>query len=184
MAALDDAQRAGAGLPPAVLWGRWQGMAERPATLDLVQSLQAGELVGLTGHFAVLRPRSAPWVAPAEAQASFRLQGYDAQVQGPGGAAPAALEHAKLHIDFAQRTFGTAFDLVLAGGERIARRADGVLDGAGRFSSSSRYLVTNTMTVAGAAGQPALGAGLQAGYVFQSRLDADRLASGVTFWTR
>ncbi|WP_186298416.1 FecR family protein [Extensimonas perlucida] len=186
MSNLDDVQRSGLApapaVPPAILWGRWQPIADQPVNMDLATAMQQGKLGALSSHFAVLRSHDAPWVMPQQAAASFQLKGYQAQVQAGGRATPAALENGQLTIQFAQRSFTTSFDLV-QGGERQVLHAQGALDAQGSFSNPSQFM-GNSMVVQGLVGQPAGAASaLQAGYVFQSRLDALRNASGVTFWS-
>lgn len=183
MSTLDEAQHAVvATAPPAVLWGRWQPIADQPANMELTEAMKNGKLAGLNGNFAVLRAQNAPWVMPQEAAASFQLRGYQAQIETGGSARAAQLDNGQLNVNFVQRNFSTSFDLV-NGAERIARRAEGALGADGTFANANQFLGNNSMLVQGVLGQPAGVPGLQAGYVFQSRLDDNRTASGVTYWT-
>ena len=110
----------------------------------------------------------------------FQLRGFHAQVDVGGSTVPASLENGQLNINFAQRHFTTNFDLV-APGLRLNRRAEGVVGADGSFGNSSQFLGSN-MVVQGVVAQPAGLPNAQAGYVFQTRVDEQRSASGVTHW--
>jgi hypothetical protein len=168
--------------PPAVVWGRWQPAAGMAPNLDLVSAMFQGRIVGINPHFVVLRPHSAPWMAPTQASAQFRLQAHAAQVAHGLDVEPATIENGSLRLDFAQQRFSTQFDLLLPGGERLQRHASGAVGLDGSFANSGQF-GGNTMVISGAASRTiGLQAPLQAGYVFQTRLGDGRLASGVTHW--
>jgi hypothetical protein len=168
-------------VPSTLVWGRWQGIAEKPADLDLIQAMANNQLFGLNSYFALLRTPGEAWRAPQEAAASFVLQGYAAQVQADGAAPTLALlENAKLNVNFANSSFNTQFEL-LTQGQRIARKAEGALAKDGSFANTSQFLGNNNMLVQGVLGS---GADKRAGYVFQSRIDDARLATGVTLWSK
>jgi hypothetical protein len=168
-------------LPSTLVWGRWQGIAEKPADLDLIQAMAKNQLFGLNSYFALLRTPGEAWRAPQEAAVSFVLQGYAAQVQADGAAPTLALlENAKLNVNFANSSFNTQFEL-LTQGQRIARKAEGALAKDGSFANTSQFLGNNNMLVQGVMGS---GADKRAGYVFQSRIDDARLATGVTLWSK
>jgi len=168
-------------VPSTLVWGRWQGIAEKPADLDLIHAMANNQLFGLNSYFALLRTPGEAWRAPQEAAASFVLQGYAAQVQADGAAPTlAVLENAKLNVNFANSSFNTQFEL-LTQGQRIARKAEGALANDGSFANTSQFLGNNNMLVQGVLGS---GADKRAGYVFQSRIDDARLATGVTLWSK
>jgi hypothetical protein len=168
-------------VPSTLVWGRWQGIAEKPADLDLIQAMANNQLFGLNSYFALLRTPGEAWRAPQEVAASFVLQGYAAQVQADGAAPTLALlENAKLNVNFANSSFNTQFEL-LTQGQRIARKAEGALAKDGSFANTSQFLGNNNMLVQGVLGS---GADKRAGYVFQSRIDDARLATGVTLWSK
>jgi hypothetical protein len=91
----------------------------------------------------------------------------------------ASLDNATLSLDFANSRFATSFDLVTPD-LRVAQRAQGNVAADGTFGNARPNLGSN-MTVTGVLSNAT---SLQAGYLFQSRLDAAHLASGVTYWTK
>jgi hypothetical protein len=111
------------------------------------------------------------------------LWGSDAQIATAAGAQKASLENGYLHVDFVRGNFSTGFGLT-QGANTWSRQAQGPLVGDGTFGNASQYLGGNNMVVSGALAQSPNGGGLQAGYVFQSRIDNTRLASGVAYWGR
>jgi len=168
-------------VPSTLVWGRWQGIAEKPADLDLILAMANNQLFGLNSYFALLRTPGEAWRAPQEAAASFVLQGYAAQVQADGAAPTLALlENAKFNVNFANSSFISQFEL-LTQGQRIALKAEGALAKDGSFANTSQFLGNNNMLVQGVLGS---GADKRAGYVFQSRIDDARLATGVTLWSK
>ncbi|MDD2809715.1 FecR family protein [Rhodoferax sp.] len=169
--------------PPVLQWGRWQPLADQGINFTLPQAMAAGQLVALNSYFALLRGPHAGW-QPAQAlgTASFVLQTAQAQVVNPstGLGMPASLVNATLALDFAQNRFATQFDLVSAG-LRLPLQAQGQVAPDGSFGNISQFLGSNNMLVQGALANTT---SLQAGYLFQSRLDATHTASGVTYWTK
>jgi hypothetical protein len=168
--------------PPTLRWGRWQALADQGADFTLPQAMAQGQLVALNSYFALLRGPGASWQLPKEPSASFTLQASQAQVVNPstGLGVLASLDNATLFLDFAKSRFITTFDLV-APDLRVTRRAEGNVFADGSFSNPSQALGNSNMQVQGALSNST---SLQAGYLFQSRLDATHNASGVTYWTK
>lgn len=166
---------------PTLTWGRWQPLADQSANLNLPQAMAAGQLVALNSYFALLRGPEASWQAPQQATATFTLQAAQAQVVNPttGLGVAASLDRATLALDFVQNRFTTTFNLVTPG-QSLPLRAEGHVAPDGSFGNTSQFLGNNTMLVQGTLSNAT---GLQAGYLFQSRLDDARTASGVTYWT-
>ncbi|MCF8160598.1 MAG: FecR family protein [Polaromonas sp.] len=167
--------------PPALVWGRWQALAAQGADFSLPQAMANGRLVALSSYFALLSGPTAGWRQPQEATANFTLQAAQAQVLNPatGQGVLASLDNATLSLDFANNRFATSFELVTPD-LRVAQRAQGNVAPDGTFGNARPNLGSN-MTVTGVLSNTT---SLQAGYLFQSRLDATRLASGVTYWTK
>ncbi len=90
----------------------------------------------------------------------------------------ASIENAKLSVNFTTSQFATQFDL-LTQGQRFARRAEGSVFADGTFGNYSQFLGNNNMVVQGTL---ANGSTLDAAYLFQSRLDDNRVAYGATRW--
>ena len=171
-------------LPPAaptLVWGRWQALAAQGADFTLPQAMANGRLVALNSYFALLSGPDAGWRQPREATANFTLQAAQAQVvnSATGQGVLASLDNATLSLDFANSRFATSFDLVTPD-LRVAQRAQGNVAADGTFGNARPNLGSN-MTVTGVLSNAT---SLQAGYLFQSRLDAAHLASGVTYWTK
>lgn len=171
-----------AAIPPSFTWGRWQALANQGADFDLPQAMASGKLVALNSYFALLRSPTASWQQPQEAGATFTLQASQAQVMNlnTGQGVLASLENASLALDFRNNHFATSFDLV-APGMRLNRHAEGYVAPDGSFGNTNQHLGNNNMLVQGALSNAS---GLQAGYLFQSRLDDTQSASGVTYWMK
>ena len=166
---------------PVIVWGRWQPLVDLPADLDMAREMQAKNLVALNSYFALFVAKDAKWVAPIQAEMSFRLENYRALIQVEGGTVtPATLENARLDVNFAKGSFATQFDL-LSSGKRTALQAQGGVYKDGSFANVSQFLPGNNMLVQGALANEA---GVRAGYLFQSRIDNSSVASGVTYWAK
>lgn len=166
---------------PAIEWGRWQALADEKANIDLAGLMKTHNLDAFNAYFAMLRPKDAVWENPTAGSVDFRLQAAQALIQPDvGGTYAAAVENGRLHVNFAQSSFTTGFDLV-ANGQRIARQAEGRVFADGSFQNVSQYMPGNNMQVQGVLGRDTT---LRAGYLFQSRLDDGRVAYGATMWAK
>ncbi|WP_297359517.1 FecR family protein [Thauera sp.] len=166
---------------PPLQWGRWRELAGEAPTLPLLELLANHKLAAFNPYFALLRPNDAPWEGRVVGAVDFRMQGAEAVIERNNASAyAAAVENGRLHVDFAQGRFTTGFDLV-ADGERIARKAEGRVFADGSFQNISQFLGNNNMLVNGALAQDAR---LHAAYLFQSRLDDERVAYGATAWVK
>ena len=166
----------------AIVWGRWQALVDQPANIDLAKLQADYRRIGMDSYFALLRNKDTLWQPPTEGSISFALQGAQAIVQtGAGGPVSAAgIENGKLTVNFGASSFATRFDLVTQG-QRIARNAEGVVFKDGSFGNANQFLGNNNMLVQGVlANDP----GPRAAYLFQSRLDDNRVANGVTAWAK
>lgn len=171
--------RAGGGADVPIQWGRWQPLAEHQPTIDLANLRKTQNLEVMNLYYALLRPLQTVWENPAGSMADFQLQGADVVVRstaGQGGLG--SLENGRLRIDFSRQTFSTGFDLLVAG-QRFARQAEGRLALDGKFDNVGMYVPGNNIVVSGVLGREN---GLQAAYVFQSRLDDNRVAYGAAIW--
>ena len=77
-------------LVPALVWGRWQALADSPATTDLPAIMSAGRLVGANSYYALARSTGTPWESPASGGVSFSLDSAQALVRTDGTGATAA----------------------------------------------------------------------------------------------
>jgi hypothetical protein len=182
---LQDARLTKLNTPQAIVWGRWQALADQAADLNLVGAMDQAKLFGLSPHFAALRSNNAQWLMPQETLADFRLSDYRAQILDANNSAPqaASIENGKLQVNFANQSFNTSFDL-RSSNQKINLYANGVVGTNGSLSNSSQFATDSNMSVQGVLANPIGQSGQLAGYVFQSRLDASRVASGATLWAR
>lgn len=162
-------------------WGRWGELAQAGDALDLERAFVTHKIVSLNPHFILLRPRDSQWERPASRTLDFQLQNAQAliQRQSDGSTYAAQVENGRLNMDFVNSRFTTRFDL-LADGQRISRHAQGQVFPDGTFQNVSQYLGNNNMRVDGLLHQEG---GSRAVYLFQSQLDDQRTAYGVTDWS-
>ena len=168
---------------PALVWGRWQPLADSAAPVDLVTILSAGQTVGVNSFFAIARRTDAPWQSPASGSVSFSLDSAQALVRSDatGVASVVPVQNASLGVNFGSSTFATKLDLLLAG-QASTLRAEGTLGKDGLFGNGFQFAPGSNMTVQGALANH--GSGARAAYVFQSRLDSANTAFGITNWSK
>ena len=168
---------------PALVWGRWQPLADSAAPVDLVAILSAGQTVGVNSFFAIARRTDAPWQSPASGSVSFSLDSAQALVRSDatGAASVVPVQNASLGVNFGSSTFATKLDLVLAG-QTSTLRAEGTVGKDGLFGNGFQFAPGSNMTVQGALANH--GSGARAAYVFQSRLDSANTAFGITNWSK
>lgn len=167
--------------PSQIVWGRWTAVLGQPANINSGKLIdEKAERVALNAYYAVFRTRGADWQLPQQGTAGFALRQSEAFIRQDVTHAmtPASLENGRLQVDFGKSTFSTAFDLV-SGSERFSLQSQGVMTRDGRLEGNSQLVRPTNMAVSGA-----LGAENNAAYVFSSRLDEKRIASGVTYWTK
>jgi len=163
-----------------ILWGRWQAIADAPATIDATAPIGGARMV--SGDYVILRTAGRAYVIPERGNASFNLQGADATVRHDAGGAPvsAQVRNGMLSVDFGKASFTTSFDLI-NGREVSSMKAEGMIAADGRFGNSAFVRPnTNNMAVDGMLGS----GGNTAGYIFQGRIDEQRYVNGVTYWAR
>lgn len=179
---LDKNELAGAKLtqvsptPPLVKWGRWSALLD-PTNPDEIR--MGRERVASNGHFALYRDISPAFTMPNEGVASFQLKGQESYFrdQSRGLTLPAAIDGARLSVDFGRKTFTTSFN-VRTENLNATVSASGGLFPDGRFVSS---VISSNAAVSGAlAGESAS----QAGLLFNHRVNDHITAYGATSWTR
>ena len=170
--------------PREIIWGRYQAILNQPGNINIAALLDAqGQLLAINSNFAVLRTSGTDWQMPSQGAMGFTLTQTEAYILNePSGIhSPASLANAMLQVDFAKSTFATGFDLVSQQNERFKFQAQGVVTPDGRMLGNSQFASPTNMAVSGAVG-PANGG--SAAYLFQGRIDDQRLASGVAAWTK
>ena len=101
--------------PKEVIWGRYAALAGAGVDQTVRDQLATGKYdsPALLGGYQIARLSSTAYVAPREGTASFVLTGSDATLQRTGRSlVPAAVQDAKLTVDFGSRTFQTGLTVV------------------------------------------------------------------------
>ena len=167
--------------PAQVVWGRWQPVLDQGSEIDLGKMQKAYDLLAMSGNYVILRDQKAVWQPPVQSAAGFTLNAYQATFLDETTRAYTAvkIENGQLDVSFAKSTFATRFDLVNQS-ERFARQAQGTVTRDGRLAGNGQFEAPTNMAVQGVLSSDK---GLAAAYVFQTRIDDRRVASGVTAWT-
>lgn len=167
-----------------IIWGRWQSVMNSPANLDVTKEVEGkAQLLALNTYYAILRSRGADWQIPATGNVGFALKQSEAFIidEPTRRFSAAKVENGQLNVDFAKARFSTSFDLVSQQNERFAFQAYGDVSRDGKLLGDNQLKLPTNMAVQGAMG-PANGG--EAAYIFQGRIDNQRLGTGVTYWTR
>ncbi len=167
-----------------IIWGRWQSVINSAANLDVTKEVEGkAQLLALNTYFAVLRSQGADWQIPATGNAGFALKQSEAFIvdEPTRKMSAAKMENGQLNVDFAKARFSTSFDLVSQQNERFAFQAVGDVSRDGKLLGANQFVLPTNMAVQGVMG-PANGG--EAAYIFQGRIDNQRLGTGVTYWTR
>ena len=165
------------------IWGRWQGVLDRHAAIDLAQERKDNELLGFSGYFALFRSPGKEYVAPNNGTVGFSLRGSEAYVTTEYGfghtvVAPASLSNGSLNLDFGARTFNAAMDVATTT-DLVHLRADGTVTGDGRLYSNDpggRHGILNLQGVL------SNDRGGSAATIFEGRLDERRTVNGAATW--
>ena len=164
-----------------IVWGRWAAVAGQGANVVASeQAAKGSQRVATNQYYSIYRTKGADWQTPTQGTASFAMRQGEAVVQNnaTGVITSAALENGKLLVDFASATFTTSLDLV-TGAQRFKFNSTGGVGRDGQLGGSATNGSTINMNVNGT-----LGAKNDAAYLFYSRLDAARVANGVTYWSK
>ena len=167
--------------PPQLIWGRWQAMLDQAIEVDVAAFMASHQMVATNPYFALMRNRETLWQPPPQASLGFALQQSQAVIfnEASGQLGLAKIENGQLQIDFAKASFFTQFDLV-SPKERISLQNKGEVAPDGKLYGGSQFSRPNNMDVRGALASD----NRSAVFLFQSRLDALRVASGATLWGR
>lgn len=166
-----------------VVWGRWQQVLDKPADFALSDVMDGSRLlVALNSYFAVLRSKSEEWRRPEVSEMAFALKQSEAYVQNDATRQilPATVENGKLQVNFASSRFNTSFDLLTQQQERFKLQAQGIVSQDGYLHGQSQFVAPTNVNVQGILGADSK----SAAYIFNSRLDADRQAFGITSWEK
>lgn len=165
--------------PQSLIWGRWQPLLDQTIEVDVAALQASNQLIAINSYFAIMRSRDTTWQMPTQTTLGFSLQQAQAAImnQASGQVSTAKVENGLLQLDFAKSSFFTRIDLV-SQNERIQLQNNGEVSADGRLYGGSQFLRPNNMDVRGALAND----NRSAAYLFQTRLDDNRLASGVTVW--
>lgn len=162
-----------------LIWGRWQAVLDKRIEVD-VASLQAkNQLIATNNYYAIMRNQGEQWQAPVQSSVAFSVSDSQATIlaEASGMLTPAKIENGLLQVDFAKSSFFTKFDLVNQN-ERFTLQNKGEVSKDGRLYGGNQFLLPNNMDVRGALSNDSQ----TAAYLFQARLDQQRLATGVISW--
>jgi hypothetical protein len=162
-----------------IQWGRWVAYKGAPATATL--SGPPGAEVIVNGDYVMYRTAGKDYV-PERGNVAFNLSGGEANIHNGFTQTNVAadIRNGLLNVDFDKSSYTTSFDLVGAG-ETFKMMSQGSVNNTGRFGNFSMFMPDNNMLVDGALSNANGGS---AAYVFSTKLDANRTASGATEWRR
>jgi hypothetical protein len=164
---------------PQFIWGRWQAVLDKTIEVDVAAYQATHQLLATNAYYALMRSQGATWQAPITSTLGFSLSQSQAMVtnEATRQVTPAKIENAQLTLDFAKSSFFTKFDL-LTGAERFTLQNQGEVASDGRLYGGNAFLAPSNMDVRGALATD----NTSAAYLFQARLDAQRIATGATLW--
>ena len=169
-------------LKDSIIWGRYASILGQAPTINVKQQQDAqATSVANSEIFILFQAKGTEWRVPTSGNMSFALSNSEAYIknESQGVYTAAAIENAKLQLDFANAKFTTAFDLISSNKERFALQSQGGISSDGRLDGNNQFSYPTNMAVSGVVTAEKGGT---AAYYFQSRLDKDRLASGITYW--
>ena len=162
-----------------LIWGRWQAVLDQKIEVDVAALQAKNQLIAANNYYAVMRNSDSVWLPTSQASIGFTLAQSQAVITDEASrvAVPAKLENGQLQVDFVNSSFFTKFDLV-SQSQRFQLQNNGEVSPDGKLYGGPQFLRPNNMYVSGALASD----NRSAAYLFQSRLDDGRLASGVTLW--
>lgn len=168
--------------PRTIHWGRWQTVLDQAANIDITKLRNEGaRLIALGDQLALLRTKAGEWQIPNTGVLNFGLRESAAYINEEGrGLYTAKVENGHLQVDFGKQKFTTGFDLVNQN-ERFKLQAQGGVTKDGLMLGDSQFMRPTNMAVNGVVTPDNGGT---AAYLFQSRIDATRVATGATYWTK
>jgi hypothetical protein len=157
-------------------WGRWQALANLPAT-DIAAAITSNkEVVALAGPYLMTRDRIHLQIPSGSYQ--FKLQGYEAYfVNQQNRVSAAQITEPVLLVNFDKRSFVTSF-MVSNTQQSVPVNAQGGITSDGKIVGDLFYV---NATVRGAL---AGGNAEQAGFIFNRPIDGNNSAVGATRWSR
>lgn len=170
-------------LDNSIIWGRWASVADRAPNVDMIKQEQAqAKIIAANTYYIIFQSKASEWQVPTVGGMGFALKGGEAVMfdERSNGITTAGIENGKLYLDFGNAAFSTSFDLVTKD-ERLAMQAQGNILSDGKLSGNSQFAVGTNMAVQGVATAEKGGS---ASYLFNRRVDANRSAYGITYWSK
>jgi hypothetical protein len=163
----------------SLTWGRWEAVLDKTVEVDVAALQATNQLIATTSYYAIMRSKEGTWQSPGPVSLGFSLQQSQATIldESSRKVTAARVENGQLQFDFAKSSFFTQFDLV-SQGERFQLQNRGEVSSDGKLYGGYQFSRPNNMDVRGALSND----NQTAAYLFQSRLDDRRVASGATFW--
>lgn len=165
-----------------LVWGRWQAvLGQAPQNNNAALAAAGNVEMARNSYYTVFRDKAEVYTAPQQGTVAFSLAQSEAFVSNSqtNTVTAATLSNASLTVDFGQASFSTAFDLD-SGGTSKHMQAQGKVGSDGLLSGNHQFTgPTTNMNVNGVLSKAAGGT---AAYVFDARLDPNRVATGVTYW--
>lgn len=168
-------------LAKQVIWGRWRALAEQPATIDINKLRSEGNREAAQNAYYSVFIAGSDKPLPTTGTVAFTYKDGESFVHDEANKVftAAKIENGSFVVNFAQSKFSTGFDLV-SKDERFRLQTTGTLGSDGKLYGMPSYIPYSgsNMVVSGGLNEKA------AAYVFESRLDPNRLAVGVTNWSK
>ena len=166
---------------PPLVWGRWEAVLGQGKEVDVNALLPTHQLVATNAYYALMRSNEGTWLRPEQNSLGFSLQSAQAAILNEKTqiVSAAGVENGLLQVNFAKSTFSTQFDLV-SQSERFKLQSQGSVTTDGKLAGDYQFMSPTNMAVQGVLNSD----NASAAYLFQSRLDSSRVASGATYWTK
>lgn len=170
-------------LDKSIIWGRWTSILGQAQVISIqAQEDAQAKLIAASENFVIFQKKSSEWQVPTAGSLGLALKDGEAYVSNEslGAVTKAKMENASLKIDFSSASFTTNFDLV-TDSERFSMLSQGTVTKDGKLDGNPQFSYPTNMAVSGVVtGEK----GGSASYLFQRRLDNNRQAYGITYWSK
>lgn len=180
---VQETQNAAAALDKSIIWGRWSSITGQAPIVNIAEQTNAqSNLIAANEYFAIFQKKSSEWEVPTTGSLGLVMKDGEAYVkdQSLGQISKAKMENGRLLINFSSSTFTTDFDL-LTQDERFSMVSQGHVTRDGKLDGNQQFSLPTNMAVSGVVTAEKGGS---ASYIFQRRLDNNRQAFGITYWSK
>lgn len=164
---------------PSIHWGRWQELANLPATASFSDIYKSGQEVVNAGIYYVMsRDNSNLQYGPELGVVNFQMAKHDGILVNTDSHSiiPTVAKESALQINFAAQSFSTHL-LLNAAGREIPVNVKGAVESNGFFLNGAVSEVQLRGVVSGKEAA-------EAGYIYYSAPAANEILSGGTYWLR